>query len=76
MILIVKLGVAALKNKARAAEDPEEKKQGPELVQEVGVEVEDPLVAWAATHVHCSRPYQLDLPKLHVPETRAAAVQP
>lgn len=48
VIFIPKLGVAALKNKARAVEDPEEKKRGPDLLWEVGVEVEDPLVAWAA----------------------------
>lgn len=48
MIFILKLGVAALKNTGRAVEDLEEKKRGPDLLWEVGVEVEDPLVAWAA----------------------------
>ena len=76
VIFILKLEVAALKNKARAVEDLEEEKQGPDLLKEVGVEVEDPFVAWAATHAHCHHPHQLDLPELHVPELCAAAVQP
>lgn len=43
-ILILKLGIAALENKAGAVEDLEVKKRVPHLLWEVGVEAEDSLV--------------------------------
>lgn len=49
------------------------------MYRKLGVEVEDRFtsaVAWTAIHARCSHPYQLNLPKLHVPELCAAAVHP
>lgn len=53
LIAVLKLAVAALKHRARAVKHLDEKKQGADVVYDIRIEAEDPLVAQTAAHGHC-----------------------